>query len=199
MVAKLAGIGLSAVLTVGALATPTQARDDDTTFVSPLIGSNPNMTIGGVTSGGAAWKVRKGQATLEDNGRLEVEVLLGLLLVATNTTGPVVEVAASLVCGGSGGSVAAQQHRGLAERGLEMLRFAMAACWPLARLRWCSFGSSTRPPCSPEPLSRSWDLWLARHLVGCPPLLRRGLQHRHACRRGSFRVVMIGRCFGVGP
>ena len=106
MIAKLAGIGLSAVLMVGALATPTQARDDDTTFVSPLIGSNPNMTIGGVTSGGAAWKVRKGQATLEDNGRLEVEVL-GLLLVATNTTGPVVDVAASLVCGGSGGSVAA--------------------------------------------------------------------------------------------
>ena len=100
MIAKLAGIGLSAVLMVGALATPTQARDDDTTFVSPLIGSNP------VTSGGAAWKVRKGQATLEDNGRLEVEVL-GLLLVATNTTGPVVDVAASLVCGGSGGSVAA--------------------------------------------------------------------------------------------
>jgi hypothetical protein len=106
VVAKLAGIGLSAVLMVGVLAMPTQARDDDTTFVSPLIGSNPNMTIGGVTSGGAAWKVRKGQATLEDNGRLEVEVL-GLLLVATNTTGPVVDVAASLVCGGSGGSVAA--------------------------------------------------------------------------------------------
>ena len=106
MIAKLAGIGLSAVLMVGALATPTQARDDDTTFVSPLIGSNPNMTIGGVTSGGAARKDRNGQATLEDHRRLEVEVL-GLLLVATNTTGPVVDVAASLVCGGSGGSVAA--------------------------------------------------------------------------------------------
>jgi hypothetical protein len=123
MIAKLAGIGLSAVLMVGALATPTQARDDDTTFVSPLIGSNPNMTIGGVTSGGAAWKVRKGQATLEDNGRLEVEVL-GLLLVATNTTGPVVDVATSLVCGGSGGSVARQApRRGSVRR--EMLRFAM--------------------------------------------------------------------------
>ena len=57
-------------------------------------------------SGGAAWTVKAGQATVSANGRIEVEVE-GLLLVATGTTGPVTMVSASLVCGGSGGTVVA--------------------------------------------------------------------------------------------
>ena len=148
MVAKLAGIGLSAVLMVGVLATPTQARDDDTTFVSPLIGSSPGMMVGGINSGGALWKVRKGRATLEDNGRLEVEVF-GLLLVATNTTGPVVEVAASLVCGGSGGSVQATSTAvGLSAAGNAEIRddLALPATCPAPVVLIRNFNPTTMQP-----------------------------------------------------
>jgi hypothetical protein len=109
MVAKLIGIGLATALMAGALATPAEARDDDAPFVSHVIGSIPGVTIGGVTSGGAQWTVHRGRVTLEDNGRLKVDVF-GLLLVTganAGTTGGIPEVAASLVCGGSGGSVAA--------------------------------------------------------------------------------------------
>jgi hypothetical protein len=103
---KLMGIGVSAVLLAGALAMPVQALADDSGFESSIIGSTPGMVIGGVPSGGAAWKVREGKVTIEDGGRLKAEIF-GLLLVSTNTVGPVLEVAASVVCGGSGGVVAA--------------------------------------------------------------------------------------------
>jgi hypothetical protein len=103
MVARLIGLGLSALLMAGAATTHAQAKDADTTYESPIIGSTPGATVGGVNSAGAPWKVRKGHATLEATGRLRVEVE-GLLLL-NNTTGRVVEVVASLVCGGSGGSV----------------------------------------------------------------------------------------------
>src|SRR6185437_11803519 len=80
-------------------------------FHSSIIGSNPNSSIGGVVSGGAPWVVREGSASI-GGGRLEVEVS-GLLLAPgapanlVGTVGPVQMVAASIVCGGSGGTVAA--------------------------------------------------------------------------------------------
>jgi hypothetical protein len=81
-------------------------------FESSIVGSVPATTIGGVMSGGAPWTVARGDASISGNGKLEVEVR-GLLLTTgappnlVGTVGPVQMVAASLVCGGSGGVVAA--------------------------------------------------------------------------------------------
>ncbi len=81
---------LTAVFAVSALA-------DEFVFFSPIVGSNPGSTIAGVTSGGAPWVVRHGTAVLTDEGRLRVEVR-GLILPSTGNTGPVTQVAASVVC-----------------------------------------------------------------------------------------------------
>ena len=84
-------------------------------FESGVVGSVPNATIGGVASGGAPSTVARGEASISGNGKLEVEVQ-GLLLTTgapanlVGTVGPVQMVAASLVCGGSGGAVAASTH-----------------------------------------------------------------------------------------
>ena len=75
-------------------------------FRSTIIGSNPNTVIGGIKSGGAPWTVRSGSATLDGDGRLRVEVR-GLILPGLGNPGPVTSVSASLVCGGSGGTVVA--------------------------------------------------------------------------------------------
>ena len=87
--AVLAGI-LTAMFAVSALA-------DEFVFFSPVVGSNPGSTIAGVTSGGAPWVVRHGTAVLTDEGRLRVDVR-GLILPSTGNTGPVTQVAASVVC-----------------------------------------------------------------------------------------------------
>src|SRR5215469_12407988 len=86
-----------------------QGESEQSSFHSGVIGSNPGLTIGGIPSGGAAWVVREGKATLTPSGELELEVK-GLLISggpANGTTGPVTQIAASLVCGGSGGMVVA--------------------------------------------------------------------------------------------
>jgi hypothetical protein len=81
-------------------------------FESSIVGSVPSTTIGGVMSGGAPWTVAQGEASVSGGGKLEVQVR-GLLLTTgapanlVGTVGPVQMVAASLVCGGSGGVVAA--------------------------------------------------------------------------------------------
>jgi hypothetical protein len=80
-------------------------------FESTVVGSVPQTTIGGVPSGGVPWIVAEGKASVSGSGKLEVEVQ-GLLLTTgappalVGTVGPVQMVAASLVCGGSGGAVA---------------------------------------------------------------------------------------------
>jgi hypothetical protein len=79
---------------------------EQSSFRSGVIGSNPGLMIGGIQSGSAAWMVREAKATLTPSGELELEVK-GLLLTSTGTTGPVTQIAASLVCGGSGGTVVA--------------------------------------------------------------------------------------------
>jgi len=79
-------------------------------FSSSIIGSTPGTMVGGVPSGGAPWVVSQGSAQISPNGQLQVEVT-GLLLGVgappnlVGTVGPVQMVAASLVCGGSGGTV----------------------------------------------------------------------------------------------
>ena len=100
---KLVGIGLTAFLAVAALAMPTQARaDDDGMFKSPLVGSTPSQPVAGVPSGGALWVIRRGEVTIQDGGRLEVEVQ-GLLLgggASIGTTAGIPSLAASVACGG---------------------------------------------------------------------------------------------------
>jgi hypothetical protein len=71
---------------------------DELAFLSPVVGSNPGATIGGVPSGGAPWIVRHGIAVLTDDGRLRVDVRGLVLPSANNTAGPVTGVAASVVC-----------------------------------------------------------------------------------------------------
>ena len=103
---------IAAVLTSVAVAEDGNGnRNNNNAFHSSIIGSTPNSSIGGVASGGAPWVVREGSASI-GGGTLEVEVS-GLLLAPgapanlVGTVGPVQMVAASVVCGGSGGTVAA--------------------------------------------------------------------------------------------
>ena len=71
---------------------------DELSFFAPIFGSNPNITIAGVGSGGAPWVIRHGAAVLTDDGRLRVDVRGLVLPVAGNTAGPVTAVSASVVC-----------------------------------------------------------------------------------------------------
>jgi hypothetical protein len=70
---------------------------DEFVFFSPVAGANPGSTIAGVNSGGAPWVVRHGTAILNDGGHLRVDVR-GLILPSSGNTGPVTQVAASVVC-----------------------------------------------------------------------------------------------------
>jgi hypothetical protein len=71
---------------------------DEIAFLSPIVGSNPGVTIASVKSGGAPWVVNHGFAVLNDDGRLRTDVR-GLILPNLGTPGPVTAVAASVVCG----------------------------------------------------------------------------------------------------
>ncbi|HYM01256.1 MAG TPA: hypothetical protein VEZ90_20015 [Blastocatellia bacterium] len=72
-----------------------------------IIGSTPNQTVAGVMSGGAPWMTRRASVTISSSGAVN-GVIKGLLIPgATPTVGPVTDVAVSLVCGGSGGTIAA--------------------------------------------------------------------------------------------
>lgn len=71
---------------------------DEIAFLSPIVGSNPGVTIAGVKSGGAPWVVNHGFAVLNDAGRLRTDVR-GLVLPNLENPGPVTAIAASVVCG----------------------------------------------------------------------------------------------------
>ena len=71
---------------------------DEIGLLSPIVGSNPGVTIAGVKSGGAPWVVSHGFAVLNGEGRLRVD-LRGLILPSVGTPGPVTAVAATVVCG----------------------------------------------------------------------------------------------------
>jgi hypothetical protein len=75
-------------------------------FRSTIIGSKPDTVIGGVQSAVGAWTVRHGSAALTADGRFRVEVA-GLVITSLGNPGPVKNISASLVCGGTGGSVVA--------------------------------------------------------------------------------------------
>ena len=96
----LLGVISPALFAVGAMAQPIQLH-------STLAGNNPNITIGGVESAAAPWTVRSGFASLNANGKLHVKVH-ELILPSTGDAGPVTAISASLVCGGSGGTVQAE-------------------------------------------------------------------------------------------
>jgi hypothetical protein len=81
---------LAPVLAVSTLA-------EEFAFFTPIVGSNPGVTIAGVPSGGVPWVVRHGVAVLNDEGRLRVEVR-GLILPSTGNASPVTQVDASVVC-----------------------------------------------------------------------------------------------------
>ena len=93
----LLGVISPALFAVGAMAQPIQLR-------STLAGNNPNIVIGGVESAAAPWTVKSGSASLDARGKLRVRVR-NLILPATGDAGPVTAVSASLVCGGSGGTL----------------------------------------------------------------------------------------------
>jgi hypothetical protein len=87
----------SAFVLAGMFAVSTLAGEF--VFFASIEGSNPNVTIAGVPSGGAPWVVRRGVAVLNDNGKLRVDIRGLVLPSAGNTAGPVTQVAASVVCG----------------------------------------------------------------------------------------------------
>ena len=60
---------------------------DDIAFLSPIVGSNPGVTIAGVQSGAAPWLVNHGFAVVNDEGRLPAD-LRGLILQNPGTPGP---------------------------------------------------------------------------------------------------------------
>ena len=70
---------VSSLFAVGTIA-------DEIAFLSPIVGSNPGITIAGVKSGGAPWLVNHGFAVLNDEGRLRAD-LRGLILPKLGTPG----------------------------------------------------------------------------------------------------------------
>jgi len=108
--------GAIAVFAFGALADDghkgnnnNNNNDNNSSFESSVIGSSPGQAVGGVISGGAPWVVSEGEASVSSSGRIQVEVK-GLLIGPggpanlVGTTATVGMVAATLVCGGSGGA-----------------------------------------------------------------------------------------------
>lgn len=87
----------------------SNSQKSSSSFETGVVGSTPGQTIGGVVSGGAPWVVGRGETSVSADGRIRVEVE-GLLIgqggpsALVGTTGPVSMVAATLVCGGSGGA-----------------------------------------------------------------------------------------------
>src|SRR5262249_49859547 len=98
-----------AVLSFVLLAVAPAAKPDSEglSFRSAIIGSTPGQTIAGIASGGAPWTVKRATVALNSDGKLRVK-LQGLVIVTTGTAAPVTEVLASLVCGGSGGTIVAE-------------------------------------------------------------------------------------------
>ena len=104
---------IAALSSMGARAQ-AQAQNEVNFFASSVVGSTPGVTVGGVAAAADPWTVKAAAANVAPNGQILVN-LVGLVIAAATgvpanlvgTVGPVKEVAASLVCGGSGGMVAA--------------------------------------------------------------------------------------------
>ena len=104
---------IAALSSVGARAQ-ARAQNEVNFFASSVVGSTPGVTVGGVAAGGDPWTAKVAAANVSPRGQILVK-LVGLVIAAgtgvpanlVGTVGPVKEVAASLVCGGSGGTVVA--------------------------------------------------------------------------------------------
>ncbi|HLY97708.1 MAG TPA: hypothetical protein VKT33_01450 [Candidatus Angelobacter sp.] len=125
----------------------------EATFHSTIIGSNPHLIVAGVQSGGAPWTVRHGSASLNGEGQLHVD-LKNLILTQLGTTGPVTSVSASLVCGGAGGVVVATTNAvpistdGNAE--LEAQISTSSPCFaPIVLIRAAAFNGTPLPQPGP--------------------------------------------------
>jgi len=109
-------LGVVAITALSSIAAWAEDNDHNNVkfFASSVVGSTPGVTTAGVAAGGAPWTVRAAVADVVPNGKILVK-LVGLLIAAAQgvpanlvgTVGPVTEVWASLVWGGSGGTVAA--------------------------------------------------------------------------------------------
>ena len=109
---KLGNASLSTLL-VGLVVTAQPVRAADL-LNSPLTACpSDKTTIGGVNACGKVWKLGQGQATLDQNGKLTVNVN-GLVLNdasvghSNGTPDGVDAVAVAVVCGGKNGTLAAQ-------------------------------------------------------------------------------------------
>jgi hypothetical protein len=106
-------VSAALMISVGAFAGQPGNNNSNSSLQTSIIGSMPNLTIGGVSSAGASWTVSQSNVSIQPSGQSgwDIQVQLQNLLLASGTgigtTGSVRAVAASVVCGGSGGSVAA--------------------------------------------------------------------------------------------
>lgn len=94
------------------------ADDDDGNLLSANMRACPHdgTVLGGLNSCGKIWKLSAGRARLSSDGRLQIHIK-GLVLddpstgSSNGTPDGVTDVTGVLICGGSGGSVAAQTAR----------------------------------------------------------------------------------------
>jgi hypothetical protein len=126
---------------------------------------NPHTIIAGVQSGGAPWTVQHGSAGLNVDGQLHVE-LKNLILPQLGNAGSVTSVSASLVCGGSGGTVVATTDAvplssdGNAE--IEARIDISSACFaPIVLVRAAAFSGNPLPQPGPwiDALQLCLEVW----------------------------------------
>jgi len=105
-------VALGCVLLVGVASSDKHSKGSGDSvdskggsFRSGVIASRFGLFIGGIQSFDAPFALRNGKASLTPSGDLRLEIK-GLLL-PDGTTGPVTQISASVVCGGSGGMVVA--------------------------------------------------------------------------------------------
>jgi hypothetical protein len=85
----------------GQHAADDRAQDGRPLLRSTLAPSLPtDPTIAGVAPGGLPWQLERGSVLLQSNGRIRVSIK-GLVIPATDTTGPVQTITASLACAGA--------------------------------------------------------------------------------------------------
>jgi hypothetical protein len=140
---------VSAVFMFSISAFAGQAGNSNSSLQASIIGSMPNLTIGGVSSAGASWAVSQSNVSIQPNSQslwdIQVQVQ-NLLLVSgpgVGTTGSVRAVAASVVCGGSGGAVVATTPSAVLDRsGAAQIQTTVnlpRACWaPVVLVRIAS-------------------------------------------------------------
>ena len=145
-------VSAALLISVSAFAGQPGNNNSNSSLQSSIIGSMPNLTIGGVPSAGASWTVSQSNVSIQPNGQAgwDIQVQVQNLLLAsgpgTGTTGSVRAVAASVVCGGSGGSVAATTPSANLDRsGAAQIQSTVrlpASCWaPVVLVRVASPGS----------------------------------------------------------